>query len=116
MIILSPRNSNRIKLKPIAKNEAGLATILGHEIAHYTLRHIAEKASLSQFFSILGFFAAWLFGLPLDSFYRFQQLALELPNSRACETEGLPPISITDFSRLCRSTIHGESKTFTGSG
>ena len=48
MIILSPRNSNRIKLKPIAKNEAGLATILGHEIAHYTLRHIAEKASLSQ--------------------------------------------------------------------
>jgi Zn-dependent protease with chaperone function len=75
---------------PIAKNEAGLATILGHEIAHYTLRHIAEKASLSQFFSILGFLAAWLFGLPLDSLSRVQQLALELPNSRVCETEGCP--------------------------
>ena len=97
---------------PIAKNEAGLATILGHEIAHYTLRHIAEKASLSQFFSILGFFAAWMFGLPLDSFYRVQQLALELPNSRACETEGLSLINVPDFSRLCGSTIHGQGMHF----
>ena len=74
---------------PIAGNEDGLATILGHEIAHYTLRHIAEKNSLSQFFGIIGFFAAWMLGLPLDVFYQVQQVALELPNSRACETEGL---------------------------
>ena len=44
---------------------------------------------MSQFFSIIGLFASWMLGLPLDSFYRIQQLALELPNSRACETEGL---------------------------
>ena len=74
---------------PIAQNEAGLATILGHEIAHYTLRHIAEKASLSQFFGVIGFFSAWLLGLPVDVFHNIQQLALDLPNSRACETEGL---------------------------
>jgi len=74
---------------PIAANEAGLATILGHEIAHYTLRHIAEKNSASQFFGIIGFIVAWMFGLPLDLFYKVQQVALELPNSRACETEGL---------------------------
>lgn len=74
---------------PIAANEAGLATILGHEIAHYTLRHIAEKNSASQFFGVIGFFVAWMFGLPLDLFYQVQQVALELPNSRACETEGL---------------------------
>jgi len=77
---------------PIAKNEAGLATILGHEIAHYTLRHIAEKASLSQFFAVIGFVAAWLFGFPLDVFQGVQQYALDLPNSRACETEGTSPL------------------------
>ena len=77
---------------PIAKNEAGLATILGHEIAHYTLRHIAEKASLSQFFAVIGFVAAWLLGFPLDVFQGVQQYALDLPNSRACETEGTSPL------------------------
>jgi hypothetical protein len=30
-----------------------------------------------------------MLGLPLDVFYQVQQVALELPNSRACETEGL---------------------------
>ena len=73
---------------PIAANESGLATILGHEIAHYTLRHVAEKNSLSQFFGIVGTAVAWMFGIPLDITYQIQQLALELPNSRACETEG----------------------------
>jgi hypothetical protein len=29
-----------------------------------------------------------MFGIPLDITYQIQQLALELPNSRACETEG----------------------------
>lgn len=96
--LLSPLHSiNSVNLTnikgilPIASNEDGLATILGHEIAHYTLRHIAEKNSLSQFFGIIGAFTAWMFGLPLDVFYQLQQVALNLPNSRACETEGEIP-------------------------
>jgi metalloendopeptidase OMA1, mitochondrial len=72
---------------PIAQNEAGLATILGHEIAHYTLRHIAEKTSLQQFVTIVGASTFWLFGLPIDWFFQIQHIGLELPNSRACETE-----------------------------
>jgi predicted Zn-dependent protease len=28
---------------PIARNEAGLATVLGHEMAHATSRHGAER-------------------------------------------------------------------------
>jgi Zn-dependent protease with chaperone function len=62
---------------------------LGHEIAHYALRHIAEKASLSQFFGFISLAGAWLFGIPLDWIQATQQLALDLPNSRACETEGI---------------------------
>lgn len=72
---------------PIAQNEAGLATILGHEIAHYTLRHIAEKTSLKQFVMIIGVTTFWFLGLPIDWFFQIQHIGLELPNSRACETE-----------------------------
>jgi Zn-dependent protease with chaperone function len=97
---INPVNPTNIKgILPIASNEDGLATILGHEIAHYTLRHIAEKNSLSQFFGIIGAFTAWMFGLPLDVFYQIQQVALNLPNSRACETEGEIP-SVFNLSLL----------------
>lgn len=94
---------------PIAKNEDGLATIVGHEIAHYTLRHLAEKASISQFFSIIGLFASWMLGLPLDSIYQVQLLLLDLPNSRACETEGCILVCFPDRSRLCGVIVHGQS-------
>jgi len=33
---------------PIAKNEAGLATVLGHEMAHATSRHSAERLFRSE--------------------------------------------------------------------
>ena len=40
---------------PIAKNEAGLATVLGHEMAHATSRHSAERLFRSQIVqTILG--------------------------------------------------------------
>jgi hypothetical protein len=98
-------NPTNIKgILPIASNEDGLATILGHEIAHYTLRHIAEKNSLSQFFGIIGAFTAWMFGFPLDVFYQIQQVALNLPNSRACETEGNIP-SVFNLSLLSSDSI-----------
>jgi metalloendopeptidase OMA1, mitochondrial len=83
-------------IRPIAQNEAGLATILGHEIAHYTLCHIAEKMS-QQFFSVIGISVFVLLGLPLDFYFPLQHLRFELPNSHACETEGPLPLKISIY-------------------
>jgi hypothetical protein len=49
---------------------------------------------MSQFFGMLAFLGSAIFGLPLDLFIHIQEVALQLPNSRACETEGEHP---TDF-------------------
>jgi metalloendopeptidase OMA1, mitochondrial len=73
---------------PIAKNEDGLACILGHEMAHFVLKHPAEKLSGSQLFSFLGISLAWFFGVPLDVILPVNQLLFELPNSRTLESEG----------------------------
>lgn len=43
---------------------------------------------MSQFFGTIGLLFAWTFGIPPELFLHFQQLALDLPNSRATETEG----------------------------
>jgi hypothetical protein len=39
-----------------------------------------------------------MLGLPLDVFYRVQQVTLDLPNSRACETEGCYHKELTNVS------------------
>jgi metalloendopeptidase OMA1, mitochondrial len=41
----------------IAKNEAGLATIMGHEVAHVVARHGAERASQTMGLQVLGVIA-----------------------------------------------------------
>jgi predicted Zn-dependent protease len=38
----------------ITKNEAGLATVMGHEVAHVTARHGAERASQTMGIQLLG--------------------------------------------------------------
>ena len=35
-----------------------------------------------------------MLGLPLHAFSQLQQVALDLPNSRACETEGIFLVSV----------------------
>lgn len=40
-------------LLPIAKDENGLATVLGHEIAHQFARHIAEKMSFNPILQVV---------------------------------------------------------------
>jgi len=48
---------------------------------------MAEKGSMAQFFSVIGIGLALAIGISPDIFFQFQKLALELPNSRVCETE-----------------------------
>ncbi|ODV92362.1 hypothetical protein CANCADRAFT_30535 [Tortispora caseinolytica NRRL Y-17796] len=70
---------------PIARNDAGLATVLSHEISHVVARHIAEKTSrvpVSLFISLLAISA----GIP-NSITNLQNLLFELPSSRAQEAE-----------------------------
>ncbi|KAF9093095.1 hypothetical protein BGX23_003659 [Mortierella sp. AD031] len=72
---------------PIAENENGLATVLGHEIAHQLARHSAEKLSFTKVALFLGV----MFSLIFDPSYSVQRIVMDLgmmlPFSRKCETE-----------------------------
>ncbi|KAI1297037.1 hypothetical protein EDD11_007247 [Mortierella claussenii] len=72
---------------PIAANEAGLATVLGHEIAHQLARHSAEKLSFAK----IVIFASVIFAWAFDPSYMIQRLVMDLgmmlPFSRKCESE-----------------------------
>ena len=78
---------------PIAKNNDGIASIMGHEIAHAVARHTAERASRSILMDagtyaferlVLG---TSITGYSRDLYGQLRQLGLELPFSRSQETE-----------------------------
>jgi len=78
---------------PIAKNNDGIASIMGHEIAHAVARHSAERASRSILMDagtyaferlILG---TSLTGYSRDLYGQLRQVGLELPFSRSQESE-----------------------------
>ena len=78
---------------PIAKNDDGIASIMGHEIAHAVARHSAERASRSILMDA-GTYALQRFvlgtsltGYSSDLYKQLRQLGLELPFSRSQETE-----------------------------
>ncbi|KAF9289198.1 hypothetical protein BGZ74_000764 [Mortierella antarctica] len=72
---------------PIAENENGLATVLGHEIAHQLARHSAEKLSFTKIALFLGVIVSLVFD-PSWSMQRIvMELGMMLPFSRKCETE-----------------------------
>ena len=71
---------------PIAKNEDGLAAVLGHEIAHNVAHHTAERMSKSVILlslaALLGLFTDPLAGKAARTFLNYLLL---LPGSRAQE-------------------------------
>ncbi|KAJ1954993.1 metalloendopeptidase [Dispira parvispora] len=73
---------------PIVKDADGLATVLGHEIAHQLAGHHAEKMSYGKFLQIIQFLVSFFVDPSFMSFNRlFLELGILLPNSRKCETE-----------------------------
>ena len=78
---------------PIAKNNDGIASIMGHEIAHAVARHSAERASRSILMDagtyaferlVLG---TSLTGYSRDLYGQLRQVGLELPFNRSQESE-----------------------------
>lgn len=92
---------------PIAKDEDGLATVLGHEIAHQMARHIAEKMSFNPILQIaqLGVvYGLAAVGLPPNLAFGFgnsiTSLMLDNPYSRMHETEA-DHIGLLLMSQAC---------------
>ncbi|KAG8993021.1 hypothetical protein FRB90_000813 [Tulasnella sp. 427] len=71
---------------PIAENDDGIATVIGHEIAHQVQRHSAEKLSGTKVFSALVILLEIL-GLDVGLSRLGLTLLMSLPNSRTMESE-----------------------------
>ena len=72
---------------PIAKNNDGIASIMGHEIAHAVARHSAERASTAML-ADLGTIALETFlGQKIPGGRYLRQFGLDLPFSRNQEHE-----------------------------
>lgn len=74
-------------LLPITKDEAGLAAVLGHEIAHNVAHHVGEKVSGRLVYTAFAMVGSLLLGIDQGFANSITQLALELPNSRTQESE-----------------------------
>ncbi|KZP00946.1 hypothetical protein CALVIDRAFT_475483 [Calocera viscosa TUFC12733] len=72
---------------PIAGDDAGLATVLGHEIAHQVVRHGAERMSQVKVLMVLGWIMDFVLGIDIGITRTALTLLLQLPNSRAQESE-----------------------------
>jgi predicted Zn-dependent protease len=72
---------------PICQNEAGLATVLGHEVAHQVLRHPAERMSSMKVIFLLTTMLS-IVGLDPGTCRAVVTLLMTLPNSRRSEVEG----------------------------
>ncbi|ODO04558.1 hypothetical protein I350_05162 [Cryptococcus amylolentus CBS 6273] len=71
---------------PVSANDDGLATVLGHEVAHQVARHPAERMSSMKVLFALGFLLETL-GLDVGVSRLLLTFMLQLPNSRKNESE-----------------------------
>jgi predicted Zn-dependent protease len=80
---------------PITQNEAGLATVMGHEVAHAVARHGAERVSQGLLVQVGGTVLSAALGseagvtrdLAMQAYGLGTQLGVMLPYSRAHELE-----------------------------
>ena len=111
---------------PIAKNSDGIASIMGHEIAHAVARHSAERASRSILMDagtyalerlVLG---TSLTGYSRDLYGQLRQLGLELPFNRGQESEadylGLIFMNLAGYDPNESYKVWERMKKETGSG
>jgi len=71
---------------PVCKNDDGLASVLGHEVAHQVARHSAERLSYAKVLFALGY-TLELLGLDVGLSRLILTFLLQLPNSRKAESE-----------------------------
>ncbi|WVQ78785.1 hypothetical protein IAT38_000876 [Cryptococcus sp. DSM 104549] len=84
---------------PVSANDDGLATVLGHEVAHQVARHPAERMSSMKVLFALGFLLETL-GLDVGISRLLLTFMLQLPNSRKNESEA-DFIGLRLMSRAC---------------
>jgi predicted Zn-dependent protease len=75
---------------PITKNDAGLATVLGHEVAHATAEHVAERIEQEHLTAIAAAIVAGGVAFTPGQFIRVMALVntgVSLPFSRSQESE-----------------------------
>ncbi|SPO22010.1 related to OMA1 - Metalloendopeptidase of the mitochondrial inner membrane [Ustilago trichophora] len=84
---------------PVCKNADGLATVLGHEVAHQVARHGAEKMSGYKVL-LFGTILLDAFGLDVGLSRAALTLLLSLPNSRKTELEA-DYLGLRIMSRAC---------------
>ena len=72
---------------PLCKNEDGLATVLGHEIAHNVAQHSAEAASRLIPLTIAAWVVSLLLGVDAGLPSVVLDLVFQRPGSRQQETE-----------------------------
>jgi predicted Zn-dependent protease len=85
---------------PICQDENGVATVLGHEIAHNIAHHTAERISRSFFVFVVALAATALFDVSGTTSRYITDLVLSLPNGRTQEAEA-DHIGLLLMARSC---------------
>jgi len=84
---------------PVSANDDGLATVLGHEIAHQVARHPAERMSYMKVLFGVSILLESL-GLDVGMTRLLVTFVMQLPNSRTSESEA-DHIGLRLMSRAC---------------